>query len=51
MDVHGTFSPDKSTGFIEIQAMRLKETTDRFGTPNYDSQSSRKISGLLDCPK
>lgn len=45
MDIHGTFTPEKSSGFIEITAMRLKENTDRFGTPNYPNpKATRKIS-------
>ncbi|XP_063699456.1 argininosuccinate synthase [Culicoides brevitarsis] len=44
MDVHGTFLPEKSSGFIEITAMRLKETTARFGTPNFNVKMTRKNS-------
>lgn len=47
MDIHGTFAPEKSSGFIEITAMRLKENTDRFGTPNYDPKTTRKISTAI----
>lgn len=46
MDIHGTFTPEKSSGFIEITAMRLKENTDRFGTPNYNPKAAGKISNI-----
>lgn len=50
MDVHGSFTPQSAEGFININALRLKEYQDRFGTPNFDSQSKRKISCLPNAP-
>lgn len=34
MDVHGHFNPASSTGFIEVNAIRLKEYNKAFGVPN-----------------
>lgn len=50
MDVHGTYTPQSATGFIDINATRLKEYHDRFGTPHYDAQNKRKISTLPNAP-
>lgn len=38
MDSHGAFNPTSATGFIDLQAMRLKEFQRKFGeTPNFKS--------------
>lgn len=50
MDVHGSYTPQSATGFIDINATRLKEYHDRFGIPNFDTKSKQKISTLLNFP-
>jgi argininosuccinate synthase len=34
MDVHGQFSPYSATGFIEINATRIKQYNFTYGIPN-----------------
>lgn len=35
MDVHGSYSPYAASGFIEVNAVRIKEYNRAFGSPNY----------------
>lgn len=46
MDVHGTLSPSAATGFIEINAMRLKEYNRVHGTPHLSQRTAADIRRL-----